>query len=156
MMRFATIVLFSITVVGSDQTVTEPPVPTEYCTLVDHPEYFIGKVVVFRPRLTELKNGEWGLDSDCMRPMLLVFPRDVVPRPDFDIQPTSGLDMLLQAQRERRVLFRADFVGRFDSTGSTSQPRGARTGATFGKSKLTMRFVLRDVLKPERIVIPRR
>jgi len=155
-MRCQTVVLSLIAALGFPQRPMHPALRTEYCTVVENPGDFNGKIVVFRARLTGLKSGQWGLDSECMRPMLLMFPRDIVPRPEFDVQTTPALDMMLKAQHEQRVLFRADFVGRFDWTGSASQPGGNRTRMTFGKSQLTMRLVLHDVLEPERIVIPRK
>jgi hypothetical protein len=138
------------------QVASESPQRVEYCALVKDPQQFASKTVIVQAPLTELKQGEWGIDSHCFQPMLLAFPNDVRPRPDFQLEKTEGIRLMLQARRERRVLFRGDFVGRFDLAASLSQPLGNQTRATFGNSEVRMRLVLRDVQNPERIVIPRK
>ena len=96
-----------------------------------------------------------GLDSHCFEPILLALPATVVPKPDFDVAATPALQMMLNSQHESGVLFRADFVGRFDLADAPSSG-GHRMNATFGKSRLRMRLVLHDVVAPERIVLPRK
>lgn len=136
------------------QAASEPPQRVELCALVKDPQQFASKTVIVQARLTELKRGEWGVDSHCFQPILLAFPNDVRPKPDFQLEKTDGVRLLLQARRERRVLFRGDFVGRFDLAEPPSQAPGDQKQATFGQSRVTMRLVLRDVQNPERIVIP--
>jgi hypothetical protein len=140
--------------VHSPQAASDSPMPIEFCTLVKTPSDFHGKTVVVRARLTELKSGEWGLDSHCFEPILLALPANVVPKPDFDVAATPALQMMLKSQHESGVLFRADFVGRFDVADASSSG-GDRMNA-FGKSRLRMRLVLQDVVAPERIVLPRK
>lgn len=147
-------VLFSlIALAPPHQIVSESPRRVDYCALVKDPKQFASAIVIVHARLTELKGGEWGLDSHCFQPTLLALPDDVRPKPDFQLEKTEGVRLMMQARRERRVLFRADFIGGFDVAAST--PR-AGTQATFGKSRSTMRLVLREVQNAERIVIPRR
>jgi len=136
------------------QVASESPQRVEYCALVKDPQQFASKTVIVQARLTELRRGEWGLDSDCFQPILLAFPNDVRPKPDFQLEKTEGVRLLQQARHERRVLFRGDFVGRFDVAEPLSQASGHPKQATFGQSRVKMRLVLRDVQNPERIVIP--
>jgi hypothetical protein len=136
------------------QAISDSPQRVEYCDLVNNPAQFASKMVIVQARLKELKRGEWGLDSHCFQPMLLAFPDDVRPKPNFQLEKTEGIRLMQQARREQRVLFRGDFVGRFDLAKPLSQAPGDRTRATFGKSNVTMRLLLRDVQNPERIVIP--
>jgi|SRR6185503_9735096 len=132
-MPIGTLLVLGAIAISSPQVAPDPPLRTEFCTLVKNPGDFNGKTVVVRARLTELKSDEWGLDSHCFQPLLLALPANVVPT----------------------ALFTADFVGRFDlSVGPSSGER--RTQATFGRSQLRMRFVLREVANPERIVLPRK
>jgi hypothetical protein len=147
-------VLVSLIALAPHQAISESPQRIEYCALVKDPKQFASKIVIVQARLTELKRGEWGLDSHCFQPMLLAFPDDVRPKPDFQLEKTDGIRLMLQARRERRVMFRGDFVGRFDLAEPVSQAPGDRTRAAFGKSRVTMRLVLRDIQNPERIVIP--
>ena len=85
---------------------------------------------------------------------MLALPATVVPKPDFDVAATPALQMMLNSQHESGVLFRADFVGRFDVADASSLG-GDRMNA-FGKSRLRMRLVLQAVVAPERIVVPRK
>ena len=133
----------------SAQDLSDAPIHTDFCALVKNPSEFNGKTVIVRARLTELRSGESALDGVCFQPVLLALPVNVVPRPDFDLKVSPAVEALFNAQREKRVLFRADFIGRFDL--SSGQP-----AKTFGKARLRMRLVLREVANPERIVIPGR
>ena len=123
---------------------SESPQRVEYCDLAKRPERFASKTVIVQARLTELKQGEWGLDSQCFQPTLITLPDDLQPKPDFQLEKSEGVRLMLQARRERNVLFRGDFVGRFDFAEQTA----------FGKSKVRTRLVLRDVQNAERITIP--
>jgi hypothetical protein len=154
-MPIVTLLLLTAVAIDSPQALSDAPIRTEFCTLVKSPGDFNGKTVVVRARLTKLKNGEWGLDSHCFEPILLAFPANVVPKPDYDVAVTPAFEIMLKSQRERRVFFAADFVGRFDVSDGPSSGRGRSQGA-FGKSRLRMRLVLREVTEPERIVVPRR
>lgn len=155
-MNSVAVVLGWLIALASHQAASESPQRVEYCALVKDPQQFASKTVIVQARLTELKQGEWGLDSHCFQPTLLVFPDDVQPKPDFQLEKTEGVRLMLQARRERRVLFRGDFVGRFDLAEPSAQTQAERTRATFGKSRVRMRLVLRDIQNPERIVIPRK
>jgi hypothetical protein len=146
MMNAAAGMFASMVALGLQQA-ADLPQRVDYCDLVKSPEQFASRTVIVEARLTRLTRGEWGLDSHCFQPTLLVFPDDVLPKPDFQLQKSEGVRLMLQSRQERRVLFRGDFVGRFD----LAQTNGS--GATFGKSRVRMRFVLRDIQDPERIVI---
>src|SRR5688572_15186180 len=154
MMNSAAGVLAWLIALASYQAASESPQRVEYCALMKDPQQFASKTVIVQARLTELKGGEWGIDSHCFQPIVLAFPNDVRPKPDFQLERTEGVRLLQQARRERHVLFRGDFVGRFDVAVPLSQPLGDQKQATFEQSRVTMRLVLRDVQNPERIVIP--
>jgi hypothetical protein len=145
--------MFVMMALAPQQGVSESPERVEYCDLVQTAERFASKMIVVHARLTELKDGEWGLDSHCFQPTLLVFPTDVQPRPDFHVEENEGLRLMLQARRERRVVFFGDFTGRFDVAQKNSGEPGR---VTFGNSRSRMRLVLRDIQKAERIAVPRR
>src|SRR4030095_11557436 len=146
-------VIFAMIALAPQQGVSESPERVDYCELVQTAERFASKMIVVRARLTELKDGEWGLDSHCFQPTLLVFPDGVQPRPNFHVEENEDLQLMLQVRRERRVVFFGDFTGRFDVAETNSEERGR---VTFGKSRTRIRLVLRDIQNPERVVVPRK
>src|SRR5688500_9620769 len=135
-----------------------PPgaVRVAFCDLIKDEARFANRIVETRAQLVRLKNGEWAIDSFCIQPALLVFPDDVAPRPELRLESSAGVQMLRAVQRERGVFFEADFVGRFDWTGGITPAGKREVIRTFGKSRMSRRFVLIDVLNPERIVVPKR
>jgi hypothetical protein len=89
--------------INSPRARSLPPIPMDFCTLVKSASDFNGKTVVVRARLTELKSGEWALDSHCFEPVLLALPATVVPKPDFDVAATPAFQMMLKSQHESGV-----------------------------------------------------
>jgi hypothetical protein len=129
------------------------PVAVDYCELVKEPHRYSWTLVAFKANLVQFESGEWGLDRDCFTPTLLVLPDTISPRPPFELAATPAVESMIASQRERYVLFRATFVGRFDLA---KKLEGAGTTVTYGKSKSSIRLVLKEVLDPERIKVLRR
>ena len=90
------------------------PVAIDYCQLVAEPHRHSGTLVAFKANLIQFESGEWGLDRGCFTPTLLVLPDTISPRPPFELAATPAVKSMIASQRERYVLFRATFVGRFD------------------------------------------
>jgi hypothetical protein len=63
---------------------------------------------------------------------------------------------MLDARRERRTLFRADFIGRFDVAAFDTSAGKRGTSSTFGKSATRTRLVLQGIENAETIDVPRR
>jgi hypothetical protein len=145
--------LLATAMASSSASAAEEPMRADFCTVVQQPERFAGRIVEVRALQTKLKSGEWGLLGDCWPPVLLAFPKDLSPRPDFTLEESSALEMLLAARNER-VSFKATFVGRFDWNGERPSADRRTKRRPFGKSKLSMRFVLQRVADPETIVLP--
>ncbi len=152
MIRLSMVVALSGALTWGSAAGEREPVRVDFCTVVQHPRKFAGRVLEVRALQTKLRKGEWGLLGDCWPPVLLVSPKDVSPPPDFTLEETPAFKMLLAARNER-VSFTATFVGRFDWRGSESSS-GPGKSHRFGKSKMEMRFVLQRVSDPERIVLP--
>jgi len=137
---------------GSAAEMNEP-LSADFCNVIQDPQKFAGKSIKVRALQTKLKKGEWGLLGDCWPPVLLVFLKDITPLPEFSLEETPALKMLLTARNER-VSFMATFIGRFDWGGLQRLQGGRGEPTIFGKSKTTLRFVLQRVSDPERIVLP--
>lgn len=153
MIRISIVVAVSAVLTCSSAAQTGDQVRAEFCTVIQQPEKFAGKVIEVRALQTKLKNGEWGLLGDCWPPVLLALPRDVSPTPEFTLEESPALTQLL-ASRNERVSFTATFVGRFDWSGAQSPSGRSAKRRPFGKSKLNMRFVLQRVSDSQRIVLP--
>jgi hypothetical protein len=128
----------------------------KFCELVENEAKFANTIIETRAQLVRLANGEWAIDSYCIEPILLVSPEDVTPRSEIRLASSAGVQMLRKVQRERGIFFEADFVGRFDWNGRTEPVGQKGTIATYGRSRMSRRLVLMDVLNPERIVVPKR
>ena len=128
------------------------PLKVELCTLTERPEQFNGMLVDVRARLTDLKDREWAMDDVCFRPVLIVLRSDSKSPPEIYPSKAPILDVLSKSLSERVVVF-ANFIGRFEWSGSASTSRRAES---FGRSRSPMRLVLRDVTDVERIVVPRK
>src|SRR5262249_16749779 len=99
-MPIVTLLLLTAMAIDSPQALSDAPIQTEFCTLVQNPRDFNGKTIVVRARLTKLKNGEWALDSHCFEPVLLALPANVVPKPDYDVAVTPEFELMLKSQHE--------------------------------------------------------
>lgn len=152
MIRISILVALSAVFICKSAAQTGEPVRADFCFAIQQPGEFAGKRIEVRALQTKLKKGEWGLLGDCWPPVLLVLPTDVSPKPGFSLESTPALDMLIAARNER-VSFTATFVGRFDWDGSRMLQGAVKMGP-FGKSKMSMRFVLQRVSDPQRILLP--
>lgn len=153
MIRFSVVVAVLAVLVRISAAEMHEPLTADFRSVIRDPQKFAGKIVSVRALQTKLKKGEWGLLGDCWPPVLLVLPKDVSPTPEFILEETRAFEMLLSARNER-VSFKATFIGRFDWSGSQSPSGVPGKPGLFGKSRTAMRFVLRRVLDPERIVLP--
>ncbi len=128
------------------------PLKVELCTLTERPEQFDGRLVDVRARFTNLKDREWAIDDVCFRPVLIVLRSDLRSLPELDPSKAPILSVLTKSLNEPVVVF-ANFIGRFEWSGSA---RPSRRAESFGRSRSTMRLVLRDVTDVQRIVVPQR
>lgn len=128
------------------------PIRVDLCTLTERPGEFDGKVIDVRARFTDLKNREWAMDDSCFRPVLIVLRSDPKSLPELEPSAGTAVSVLSKSLNEPVVVF-ARFIGRFEWTGSRNI---AGQAEFFGRSRSTMRLVLRDVKDLERVVVPRR
>jgi len=98
-MPIVTLLLLTAVAINSHQALSDAPIRTEFCTLTQSPGDFNGKTVVVRARLAKLKNGEWVLDSYCVEPVVLAFPANVVPKPDYELVVTPAFELMLVIPR---------------------------------------------------------
>ena len=125
----------------------EKPLKVDLCTVAENPQLYDGKMIEINASQIRLKKNEWGLDGDiCLPVFLLVLPLEVSPMPKFTHERTSAFDELFSVRGERAT-FRANFIGRFDWAGTDKKK-------LFGRSKQSMRLVLKSVSNPMKIMLP--
>lgn len=138
-----------------------PPMEMTLCDLATEPEKYAGTLVKFSATVTGRR--EFALNDFAERPpcpihimVLLVFPNDVKPAPEFDLEKDDSFRKL-QAALLDSVSINATFEGRFDSAFALIDGNRIRIEKGYGKDRLAGgRLVLRKVSDVKIHHIPRR
>jgi len=127
----------------------ENPLKVSFCDVTENPKLYSGKIIEVEAKQLKLKKYEWGIIGDTCLPdeILLIFPEDINPKPQFILEKTDALNELLTSRNEPRVSIRANFIGRFDCARTDKRKR-------FGKSKKNMRLILLSVSNPIKFILP--
>jgi hypothetical protein len=113
------------------------PIEATLCDLYQHPDLYTGKMV--RVRGTIAGNDMW-IDAFTQKPcpswmsIVVVFPRQVKPAPDFDLVNDESFKKFEDAMYyPRPIHIEATFEGRFDSVVAVQDGKRTKVGKGYGK-----------------------
>jgi hypothetical protein len=113
------------------------PIEATLCDLYQHPDQYAGKMV--RVRGTIAGNDMWidaFTEKSCSSWMsvVLVFPKQVKPTPDFDLVKDDSFTKFEDAMyHPRPIHIEATFEGRFDSVITVQDGKRTTVGKRYGK-----------------------
>lgn len=152
----AAVLAFLLAVLSSPPSLAQiSPQSLAVKDLTDNPSEFQGRLITVRGPLTTLKNDEWAIYDVFFRYVSVVLRSTPEAAPELDLTSASKLSELARHAGQPGML-EATFTGRFEWSGVSCRPGAAECRGPFGKSRTTMRIVLRHVTDVSHRPLPRK